>query len=269
MKQCLRPPCWLLALGLMWQGSGVLAACEKTVRLPDTVPYAVKDERGTLQGGLHVDLIREALHRMQCDARFVDMPWARSLIELQSGQIDLLPGAADTPERRAYALFSRPINNARNVLFVHSDENKKFRLPQLSSIVGTEFKLAVRRGAVYGGQYDSLINEPKFVSHLYYVPSAKSGFLMLAAGRVDGMLADELTGLRNIEQLGLKQQIARAELVIAQAPDLVAFSKATNDAAFVNKFNAALGSMAADGSYMRILERYMSCAISMETLGCR
>ncbi len=270
MKQCLRPPGWLLALGLLlWQGSLVLAACEKTVRLPDTVPYAVKDEAGSLQGGLYVDLIREALRRMQCTARFMDLPWARSLVELQSGQIDMLPGAAETPERQSYAYFSRPMNNARNVLFVHSGEPRKQRPAQLSNIIGTDFKLAVRRGAMYGGQYDSLINQPQFVKQLSFVPSAKSGFLMLAAGRVDGMVADELTGLRTVDQLGLKQQVARTDLVIAQAPDLVAFSRATNDVAFVNQFNAALGSMAADGSYLRILERYMSCAVSMETLGCR
>ncbi len=270
MKQCLRPLGWLLALGLLWsQGSLVLAACEKTVRLPDTVPYAVKDEGGSLQGGLHVDLIREALRRMQCVARFVDMPWARSLMELQSGQIDMLPGAAETPERHTYAYFSRPMNNARNVLFVHVSDTKKQRPRQLSNIIGTDFKLAVRRGAMYGGQYDNLINQPQFVKQLSFVPSARSGFLMLAAGRVDGMVADELTGLRTVDQLGLKQQVARTDLVIDTAPLLVAFSMSTIAVAFVNRFNAALGRMAADGSYLRILERYMSCTVSMETLGCR
>lgn len=261
---------WLLALGLLLsQGSVVQAACEKIVRLPDTVPYALKDANDAVVGGLHVDLIREALLRMQCTARFVDMPWARSLIELQSGQIDMLPGAAETPERHLYAYFSRPMNNARNVLFVHVSDSKKQRPAQLASIMGTEFKLAVRRGAMYGGQYDGLVNQPQFVKQLSFVPSAKSGFLMLAAGRVDGMVADELTGMRTVEQLGLKQQVVRTDMVIAQAPDLVAFSKATNGVAFVNQFNAALGGMVADGSYQRILERYMSCAVNMETLGCR
>ncbi len=268
MMQCRHRLGWLLVLGLFWLGDPARAACVKSVRTPDTEPYGIQDATGGLHG-LHVDLIREALRRMQCEARFVDMPWARALIELQAGRLDLLPGAADTKERRVFALFSRPTNSARSVVFFRRDGRRKYRINKLADIIGTDLRLAVRRGAVYSDEYAALLKQTAFAERLSFVPSAKSSMLMMSAGRVDAMVTDELTGLRMIEQLGLQHTIQRSDWAISNDADLVAISKATNDPAFVQQFNAALGSMMTDGTYKRVLERYMACPVSLKRLGCR
>ena len=265
----MRLGCAAVLLGLSSLSAQAAAvACVKTVGWVLTPPYSLKDEGGGYRG-LHVDLLREALHRMQCEAQFVDMPWARAWRELQTGQLDMLPGAANTPERQAFALFSRPTNSARNVVFVRLDVRKKYKFTKLADLVGTDFKLAVRRDASYGVEYDALVGKPQFSSHLTFVPSANSGLQMMAAGRLDGWVADELTGIMTIAQLGLQKVVVRSDLITSEEADLVAFSKASNDLVFVQRFNDALGTMVADGSYRKLLERYLPCPVSVEKLGCR
>ncbi|OYU46152.1 MAG: ABC transporter substrate-binding protein [Burkholderiales bacterium PBB4] len=260
--------CALWALGWL-VGAGVqAAACVKSLRWSDMPPYAFKDPQGTIQG-LHVDLAREALKRVGCDARLVEMPWARALMELERGRLDLLPGAADTPERAAFAFFSRPTNSARTVLFVARKTRHQYRLNTLADIMGTDFRLAVRRGSTYGAEYDALLPNPEFVKRLTFVTAPQSGMRMMAAGRVDGHLGDELAGLHTIQTLGLSDAIQRSKLVTSKDADHIAFSKVTHDAAFVQRFNAALGRMVEDGTTKRLLERYLPCPVSVEKLGCQ
>ena len=80
------PACWcvsrvlreLLAvslLGLACLGSAN-AQCVKTVRWYDDAPYSFKSPDGKVIG-LYADIARVALKGMNCDVRFVEMPWAR------------------------------------------------------------------------------------------------------------------------------------------------------------------------------------------------
>lgn len=128
--------------------------------------------------------------------------------------------------------------------------------------------LAVRRYASYGVEYDALLAKPQFTSHLTYVPSANSGLQMMAAGRVDGWLADELSGMITIREMGFEKVIAHSKLVTADNGDLVAFSKATSSPAFVKKFTDAMGSMVKDGSYKKVLERFLPCTVSRDNQVC-
>ena len=243
-------------------------ACLKKVGLNLREPYSGKDAAGAFRG-LHVDVVREALRRMQCDAQFIDMPWNRALRDLQTGQLDMLPGAADTPERLVYALFSKPTNSARNVLFVRLKDRKTFKFSHIADLMGSDFRLAVRRGASYSDEYDALLANPQFSNRLTFVATGESGVQMMAAGRLDGWIADEITGIVTIAQMGLTREIGRSDVVLSEEGDLVAFSRATTGSAFVQRFNDALLSMAADGSFKKYLERYLPCTVSVEKRGCR
>lgn len=270
--RCPRPGPLVLALALLLSCAAAQptqkTSCVKTVAWVLSPPYSLRDGQGGYRG-LHVDLVREALRRMQCEARFVDIPWARAWRELQTGELDMVPGAANTAERQGFALFSRPTNSARNVVFVPMEGRKKFRITRLADIVGTDFRLGVRRDASYGAEYDQLVSTPAFASRLSFVPSANSALQMMAAGRLDGWVADELTGLMTVTEMGLGKQVVRSALITSDEADLVAFSKATSDPAQVQKFNEAIASMVADGSYKKLLERYLPCPVSVEKRGCR
>lgn len=260
---------WAWALcAVCTNASAQAAPCVKSLRWVDAAPYSFKDPHGEIRG-LHIDVAREALRRMGCQTRLVEMPWSRALVELQLGRLDLLPGAANTRERLAFAYFTRPTNRARSVLFVTRKVEDKYKLTQLADIMGTDFRLAVQRNTSLGTEYDALMKNPAFLSRLTYVYSQKSALLMMAAGRAEGMVVDELAGMQTIRQLGLAPVLTRSKVVTSTDADYIAISKASNDADFVRRFNNALISMQGDGSYKKILEQYLNCPISVEKLGCQ
>jgi polar amino acid transport system substrate-binding protein len=266
IKQIIR----ILLLTFLWHCLSVQAqtfTCVKSVRWIDSPPYGYKDKKGVIRG-LHVDLVREALRRMKCDVRLIDMPWSRAIIELEHGRLDILPGAGNTKERREFAIFSKPSNSARNILFLTTESAKEYRHTKLADIIGTKFRLSTARNASRGDEYDALLANPQFTSHLTYVRTPMIGWLMMEKNRIEGQIEDELAGLYKIKEMGLEHLIKPSKLITSNDADYVAFSKKTNDVAFVNSFDAALSAMLADGTYKETLKRYLPCPISMKNLGC-
>jgi polar amino acid transport system substrate-binding protein len=259
---------WKLACAIVLVISiPAVGECSKRAAWASNPPYLVRAEDGVVHG-VHADLLREALRRLNCRIDFVEMPWARSLVELKAGRVDMLAGAADTPERKQFAYFSRPTNTARNVLFMRREAITKYRLQHLADIVGTDFLLGVTNMVAYGGDYDELIGQPGFAARLVRVNDRDQGWKMIAAGRLDGQIDDELTGLVEIQRLKLADNIQMTGLVVDTQPDLVAFSKASTSSAFVDAFNRAIAAMVADGSFKTIFERNAPCKVSAPKPGC-
>ena len=87
----------LVSLLMTMLGTPALAACVKSVRWAEDPPFDMRDADGRLSG-ITADLMRETLRRMDCTARFVELPWARGLHNLEKGSLDILSGALPTAE---------------------------------------------------------------------------------------------------------------------------------------------------------------------------
>lgn len=260
---------WIACMLLGLQMSAASAAdCIKTVRWYDDAPYAFKGADGEVQG-FSSDLIREALVRMGCTARFVEMPWARALMELEAGRLDILPGALKTPERERFAYFSRPTNRSPNVLFVSKAAVDQYRLKNLADMVGTDFRLGAQIGVSYGPEYVALQNNPAFVERLVPVTQRRSAWKMVEAGRLDGMIADEVSGLVELQQLGISPGVVKTKVIVSSDAAMVALSRQSLKRDFADAFDRSLNSMLADGRYKQLWERYMPCPAATEGLGCR
>lgn len=259
----------LLACLLLVQSAGAQeAGCTKTVRWFDDAPYSFRGADGEIRG-LNVDIARAALRQFGCEAVFVELPWARALAELDSGRLDILPGALRKPEREVYAHFSRPINRSPNVLFVGRKAAERYKLAQLADIVGTDFRLAVQIDVSYGPNYDELMKKPEFKSRVSPLTLRRSAWKMIDRDRIDGLIADEVTGLLELQQLGLADAMAKTRVLVSGDPALFAFSKKTVTRDFVDAFDKAFGVLVADGRYREIAQRYLPCPVSVEKLGCR
>ncbi|MEB0032877.1 transporter substrate-binding domain-containing protein [Undibacterium sp. RTI2.1] len=245
-----------------------ISACEKTVRWDDDKPYSSKNAGGVVVG-YYVDIVKTALERMGCTAKFVELPRARALAELEAGRLDVLPGALKTEQRDRFALFSRVINRSPNVLFVAKSSLKKYPLKNLEDIIKTDFKLGTQVDVSYSPQFDVLSKNPAFLTHLNPIYNRTNGWKMLHVGRINGVIADEVTGLIELQQLHLSTEIVRSAVIVSDDPAMIAFSNKTIDAAFVSRFNTALESMIADGQYVQIRNRYIPCKTSVQTLGCK
>ena len=265
---CLRLLAGLSLSGALLAPAAGAAPCVKSLRWVDTPPYGFKDAQGEIRG-LHVDLATEALKRIGCEVRLVEMPWVRAITELKLGRLDMLAGAADTQERKVFAFFSRPTNSTRNLLFTSISAQARYNPATLADIIGTDFRLGVQRESKYSTAYEVLLDNPAFVKRLTYVYSQESALRMLSAGRIEGFVGEELSSMNAIRSLGMVDSIKATQLVISDNQDFFAFSKASNSEAFVRRFDAALGAMVKDGSYKRILEHYLNCPVRMDRLGCQ
>lgn len=252
--------------------AGVMSAqamsCTKSVRWESDPPYDIQAEDGPVQGAT-ADLLREILSRMGCQPRFVELPWARGLRNLQTGSLDMLPRALKTTEREAFALFSNPIHNSANVLFMSRQAAQDFSFQSLEELSHSTFRLGIQIGVVYGSEYAELLKQPQFRERTLPINDRRGAWLMLKAGRLDGLIADEVTGLLELQQLGLRGEIVRSSLVISEEPVRVAFSRRSTSQDFVERFNATLDDVLADGTYERIARRYLPCPVAAVDLGCR
>lgn len=244
------------------------AECIKTVRWYDDAPYSFQGPQGEIRG-FDADLVRNVLERMQCTARFVEMPWARALLELEGGRLDILPGALRTPQREQFAHFSVPVNRSPNVLFISQSAAQRFRLNKLADIAATDFRLGAQIDVFYGEDYATQMKNPAFSKRVDTLTSRRSAWMMMELDRIDGLIADEVSALTELQQLGLSDRVKKTDIIISTEPATIAFSKRTIRSDFVQRFNAGFAEALADGSYKTIRERYIPCPVSLKTLGCK
>lgn len=233
------------------------AACEKTLRWDDDPPFSMQAANGTV-GGIYLDLNRAALERLGCQAQLRKLPWARALKELQLGRLDILPGAFRRPEREVYAHFSGPVlPPSRNILFMHAQLLQRWPVKRLLELQHSEFRLGAQINVAYGAEYEQLMSDPAFAARVLLVAKRSNLWRMVAKGRIDGVIAAENTGAHEIAQLGLSEQIKATPVVVSSDAAEVAFSKASTDPAFVQAYAEALTELVADGTYKRIVQRYV------------
>lgn len=258
----------LLAVSVGMGISLAQAACVRSARWADDGVYSYRGPDG-LPTGLYVELLREAMRRLDCTVQWVELPWARGLAELEGGQIDILPGARKTADRERFAYFSRPVNRSPNVLFMSTAAQQRYKFSKLADMVGTDFRLGIQIGVAYGPEYDELIKTPEFAARTLPLTVRRNAWGMLQMGRLDGLIADEVTAWVELESLGLSKAVVRTRLVTSDEPAHYALSKQSNNPEWVAALDRTLNAMLADGSFKRIRERFVPCTTSPETQSCR
>lgn len=270
----LPPMCRVLLIGLFAASllappEPAAATCVRTVRWePAQPPYNQRLADGR-QGGYYADLVIEVLRRMGCEARLVDMRWPRGLVELEAGRIDIMAGMLSTPERETFARFTRSVNLSPNRLYLSGSAHRRYpALKSLADLRSTTLTIGVESSAVYGPVYAALQDDPMFRARLYFVPTQRTGWQMLAADRLDGLISDDVRA----RLVGLPMQPEGAEfhavLTVAEAPALIALSRRSVDSAFAERFDAVIAETVADGWLPKLREHYIGCATDPATLGC-
>ncbi|SFP10029.1 polar amino acid transport system substrate-binding protein [Ectopseudomonas composti] len=106
-----------------------------------------------LPSGPLISVLETAAHRVGIDLHWREAPFLRSLDDLRSGRIDLLPRVLITEQRREYIHFLPSIGNQQlNVRFIvrPGEEARLSRYDDLYAL-----SLGVKRGTAYFEQFDS------------------------------------------------------------------------------------------------------------------
>lgn len=244
-----------LLLTLALNSSVMAGGCVKRMGWSVDVPYMMRDATGQLVG-LDVDIARAALRRLDCTLELHEQPFARSLLDLEAGTLDMMPSVFRRPEREQFAHFSAPLYEARKRLYLPAAALPAFRARSLREWLVSGATLGVLPGVSYGPEFTELSREPQLRRQLHTVVNRRSLWQMLDRGRIDDMLADELTAGHELAQLGLLGKVAPAPLVLVGEPSHTIFSKRSTAADFVQRYNLALQEMARTGQLRELLKRY-------------
>ena len=241
---------------LLCASTSSLFACEINIRYAQDEPYTFVQNKRVV--GIDADIARAALQQLDCAPRFVKAPWARALKMLERGEIDMLTGAYKTAERQVYAHYSSIPHISPNILFVRTDELKTWAGSTLNDLLDKGFKLGAQIDVHYGPAYEQALKNKRYEGNIFFNSSRTALWRMLALGRVDGVIADEITGRMELKNAGLKHKIAATDLIISQDPAFYIFSKATIAPDFILRFDQALQALRAQGKATQIVEHYLN-----------
>jgi polar amino acid transport system substrate-binding protein len=240
---------WLVFILLTGMGSA--SACERSVRWNPDPPFTHMDANGEVVG-IDADIVREALKRMGCTVRWVQLPWARALLELEAGRLDVLPGAFKRPEREQYAWFSDPRPTPRNVLYASQEALAKWPLKHIDELPRVGFRLGVQINVSYGRTYDELLKQEAYARSITRQSNRRNLWHMVANGRLDGVIASEETAAIELAELKLDSRIRPTRIVLSDEGARFAFSKRAVEESFVKQFNQVLAQMRREGLVRRI-----------------
>lgn len=245
----------VLACGVTWRGTA--ASCALKIGWEPYRPYqfAGSDDQPT---GADIEIMRAIAETIECDAVFEEKPWARQLIELKHGMLDVVLSASRTAEREEYAWFSVPYRQAEMAIFVRQGTASQYPLSKLSDIADVNFQLGVIYGYYYGKEFEELKNHPAFAVHIDAAADYPTNIGKLLHERIDGLLVDDQTVmLAEAQALGVEDRIEQHPVHIPGDDFHLMFSRLSVDLDIVARVNRVLSRMLSDGSIQAILDDFL------------
>lgn len=219
-----------------------LTACKRplTVRASDAyAPFSMKNIDGSAVG-LDNTFIARVLESIGCKYRFVFMPWKRSLYEVGSGGIDILPSASFTLERAEYGLFSRPYRNDVSGFLVRRGDARKFLLTGLDDLMKYDLRIGHIRGAYRGKKFEKFMSDPANEQHVVDVPHASIGINLLINRRIDILLGIPMASYAQAQMRDLDDLVEIHPFVLGKEPVRLMYSRQTMSKELVRRLDDAI-----------------------------
>ncbi len=195
-------------------------------------------------GGILVEYVQRSAAQLGDNIVLVRYPWLRCQQAVKSGQVDGLFAFIYSDERDQWAAFpktnGRPDDRyshlGRYVIFTAIDSSLTWdgtTLLPTSAVVQS----------IPGYIADKKLQDMGFKPVMNLQP--KDALPLLANGRIDGFVMDELIGLTLIKQLGLEDKITQLPVSFLDQPWYVAFSKQRyeQDAQSIEAFWSAIAAI--------------------------
>jgi len=230
------------------------AVCADTLVLAaaDTWPTAyLVDGRPT---GMLVDLVTEAYRRAGHSVEVKLMPWARCLEEAETGKVDGVFSSFKLPERERFLAFSKEALTTQVIAFFARLKSTQSFDGDLAAL--RDVKIGVITGTSYGEQFDAAVRDG-VLRNVEQTNSIESNLKKLVFGRVDLVPSYRYVALDTARRLELLAQIREMSPPVDAVPTYLAFTKVRDLSKWSEEFDAAMASMKQDGTYDRIIARYL------------
>lgn len=246
-----------LLIATSWGGASA-QACVLRVGWEPYAIYTFVDEAGEVTGA-DIELIKAIGQEIGCELRFEELPWARVLLEIERGMLDLASSASRSAEREAYAFFSETYRQAEVAIYLRRGEGEKHRMASLAEVPRRGFRLGTIAGYYYGPEFDALMKDAAFAAQVDAAVDYPTNLRKLLHGRIDGYLVDDVGVLvAEARALGIEDKIERHPLRFPGEALHLMFSRKSVDPKQIEAVDRALRRMKADGRLRRIMDKYLN-----------
>ncbi|MDD2462976.1 MAG: PAS domain S-box protein [Desulfobulbus sp.] len=164
----------------------------------DYPPFAIVHSDGTA-GGFSVDLLEEAAHAAGLTVTFKVGQWSQIKEELARGELDVLPIVSYSEERDKIYDFTAPYLTMNGVVFVRKGYHE---IKTLSDLKGKEVLV------MNGDTAHEYLMRKNLTDSIITTPSFEQAFRLLAAGKHDAVVVQQIVGFEIIKKLGLTNIVA-------------------------------------------------------------
>ncbi|MGB5824633.1 MAG: amino acid ABC transporter substrate-binding protein [Proteocatella sp.] len=223
-----------------------------TMGLDDTfAPMGFRDADGNLTG-FDVEMATEVANRIGLEVKMQPIDWSMKETELNAGNIDVIwNGYTITEARKEKVNFSTPYLNNKQIIVTLAD-----------SAINSKIDLADKTVAVQkeSSAYDAVMGDSEFVTTIkdsepIQFDTNNEAFMDLEAGRTDAIVVDEVLA-RYYMKLRGAENYKVLEDNFGEEEYGIGIRK--SDAILLEKINAALEEMKADGTYEQINAKWFS-----------
>ena len=233
------------------------AACQLVMGWDPYEPYHYMDVGGEVHG-LDVELVAAIAEEAGCQVSLARDSWANLLNQLRDGQVDLITGATLTPEREAFARFSRPYRNETFVLLMRAGEGGGEAAPGLKEMLDMGFKVGVTNQYLYGEEVESLQDNPDYSEAFINADSSDENVSKLLNLEIDGFIEDEYVAAAMMRRRGLEQDVETHPVHFVTGDVHLMFSRESVPEEVVARMDTSLQRLQGDGSVDAIKARYLN-----------
>lgn len=224
---------------------------------PYYAPYSFHGADG-VPTGVDIELIRLIAAEIGCTVRFRELPWARILVEVEQGVVDIASSASVTPERAAFALFSAPYRRTEMGLYVRRGESERYPLRRLADILDGGLRLGYIVGYYYGPEFERLLSHPRFADLADPAVDYANNIRKLINGRIDLYLVEDVGVMgAQLQALGLAEAVQRHPLRLPGDALHFILSRKTVDAARLAAIDGAIERLRGDGRLDAVFQRFV------------
>jgi ABC-type amino acid transport substrate-binding protein len=204
--------------------------------------------------GIDADIVRTALNKAGYPVCFLQLPWERQLFMARHGELDIVMDASKSPERDAFAGWSRSYRSERVALM--SLEDPRLKVTSLSQLLAREGNIGLIRGSVYNGEFETLRKHPAFAARLEFTPQNEQNLQKLRVKRIQYLIDDPVTIQYLAGQVIGPKVVLAYEISSDPVYFLISRKTLIRHPEFLARFDAALQDMEKHGEMARILAKY-------------
>lgn len=208
---------------------------------PDYPPYCMIDENGNAVG-FSIDLFNAALAAVGMKAQIKIGIWSKIKQDLAEGHIDALPLVGRTPERESEYDFTLPYISLHGAIFVRKGTTG------IESISDLKHKEII---VMKGDNAEEFIYRESISEIVITTNTFHEAFQKLANGEHDAVLTQRITGIKLLEDLGIKSVIP-LNITIPEYRQDFCFAVKKGNSALLAKLNEGLSIIIADRTYDEI-----------------